>query len=70
MVVGTLGSTLALDQVFARLRQNLDRDVVKFPELLGDTAGGLGSIIESKGGTLVFCTGYLDRENCYQRVGH
>lgn len=47
---------------------NLDRDLLKFPELTADTLGGMHSILESKGSSLVFCVGYLENQNCYRKV--
>ena len=47
---------------------NLDRDVAKFPELLQDTLGGGGGLIETHNGTIQFCVGYYDGENCYQKI--
>jgi len=48
---------------------NLDRDLVKFPELAADTG-----LVVSTGfdvfsiDTVTFCTGYLPDEHCYKRV--
>ena len=47
---------------------NLDRDLLKFPELLTDTTGGMSVIVERRNGSFGFCTGYLEGENCYSRV--
>lgn len=51
---------------------NLDRDLVKFPELLQDTiSNGFGYIWRKKG-TLEFCVGYaavdLPNQNCYRKL--
>lgn len=47
---------------------NLDRDLLKFPELTADTVGGMHSILGSNGGSLEFCVGYLEGQNCYRKV--
>jgi hypothetical protein len=50
---------------FSSFFLNLDRDLEEFPELLSDTLGGISVILENDG----FCTGYLQGENCYRRLG-
>ncbi len=47
---------------------NLDRDIVAFPELLADTSMSMEVQIERNGGQFKFCTGYLNNQNCYQKV--
>jgi hypothetical protein len=47
---------------------NLDRDISKFPELLQDTASNGGGWIDTKHGTIEFCVGYHQNENCYRKV--
>ncbi len=47
---------------------NLDRDIIKFPELLKDTLGGGGGLLETRSRTIRFCVGYYQGENCYQKV--
>lgn len=47
---------------------NLDRDVSKFPELLQDTSGGGGGLIETRKGVIGFCVGYHENENCYKKI--
>jgi len=47
---------------------NLDRDLLKYPELVMDTDRVESSILESSGGSLKFCVGYLEGQNCYQKV--
>ena len=51
---------------------NLDRDLVKFPELIKDTLGGGSFILEKIDGKIGFCTGYasasLPNQNCYHKV--
>jgi hypothetical protein len=47
---------------------NLDRDLLKYPELVSDTALKLSVELESLGGSVGFCTGYYDGKNCYRRI--
>lgn len=51
---------------------NLDRDLVKFPELVNDTLGGAELNLERKNHTIKFCTGHfsasLPDQNCYQKI--
>lgn len=47
---------------------NLDRDISKFPELLQDTSGGGGGLIEIRKGVIEFCVGYHENENCYKKI--
>ncbi|MFL5765990.1 MAG: hypothetical protein ACJ77K_18745 [Bacteroidia bacterium] len=55
---------ISLDSYFF----NLDRDIVKFPELLQDTVGSGGGHLETKNGVIQFCVGYYYEDNCYQKV--
>lgn len=47
---------------------NLDRDVAKFPELLQDTSGGGGGLLGTHNGTIQFCVGYYETDNCYRKI--
>lgn len=47
---------------------NLDRDIVKYRELVQDTLGGGGGLLENKKGIIQFCVGYHEGENCYQKI--
>jgi len=47
---------------------NLDRNLLKYPELIADTDRVESSILESNGGSLEFCVGYLENQNCYRKV--
>lgn len=47
---------------------NLDRDLIKFPELVEDTIGGWSHMIERRKGGIEFCVGYLLYQNCYQKL--
>lgn len=47
---------------------NLDRDLVKFPELVSDTNMAVNTYFETRKGVIVFCVGYFDNENCYRKV--
>jgi hypothetical protein len=47
---------------------NLDRDIIKFPELLSDTSDNGGGWIDTKKNNIQFCVGYNEGENCYQKV--
>jgi hypothetical protein len=50
---------------------NLDRDLVKFPELVNDTLGVALLNLEKNKGKIGFCTGYysasLPNQNCFQK---
>ena len=50
---------------------NLDRNLVKFPELVEDTLGGGSFNIERNKGKIEFCVGYysedLPNQNCYKK---
>lgn len=50
---------------------NLDRDLVKFPELVNDTLGGSLLNLEKNKGKIRFCAGYysasLPNQNCFQK---
>jgi hypothetical protein len=47
---------------------NLDRDIVKYPELLFDTTSGVSASIERQHGTVRFCVGYNEFANCYEKL--
>lgn len=47
---------------------NLDDDLIKFPESVKDTTGGRSAILETDNGTIQFCVGYYQGENCYQKI--
>lgn len=55
--------------VFADFFMNLDRDLVKFPELLNETYGHFEISINKNSQGLYFCTGYED-DYCYQKVSN
>lgn len=47
---------------------NLDDDLIKFPESISDTSGGWRGDAEYRNGSIQFCVGYYEGENCYQKV--
>jgi len=47
---------------------NLDKDIIKFPQLLSDTLNDGGGWIETKSGNIQFCVGYQIGENCYRKI--
>lgn len=51
---------------------NLDRDLVKFPELLNDTVSNGIGYIGVNSGKIEFCVGHysadIPNQNCYKRV--
>ncbi len=47
---------------------NLDRDLSKFPELIEDLGYHMNVFIYNQSGSLEFCTGYYEGENCYRRI--
>ncbi|WP_133256895.1 hypothetical protein [Hymenobacter edaphi] len=51
-----------------RFYLNLDDDLVKFPELVQDTAGGVNTYFETQNETIKFCIGYESDENCFYKV--
>lgn len=53
--------------VFADFFMNLDRDLVKFPELLNEPYGHFETSIDRNSQGLYFCTGYED-DYCYQKL--
>jgi len=56
--------SLKIDSYFL----NLDRDLVKFPELVNDTSMTITTNFEIRNRVIQFCVGYHDGENCYQKV--
>lgn len=57
-------STITFNSFFL----NFDRDIVKFPELLKDTAMELSVEVSKRSGRIYFCTGYFDDESCYNKI--
>ena len=49
---------------------NLDRDLVKFPELIDDFFDYAEFALEKKKGIVQFCTGYDDGEGCYIKLNN
>ena len=47
---------------------NLDRDLIAHPELLSDTGMLMETNMETDNGSLRFCTGYLENQNCYRKI--
>lgn len=51
---------------------NLDRDLIKYPELMEDTVSNGNGYVGLKNGTIEFCIGYfsadLPDQNCYQKI--
>lgn len=56
---------------FSSYFHNLDRDLIKFPELAIDTIGSWSHTIERSKGKIEFCVGYysadLPNQNCYRK---
>jgi hypothetical protein len=56
---------------FSSYFHNLDRDLIKFPELVTDTIGSWSHMIERSNKRIEFCVGYysadLSNQNCYQK---
>ena len=47
---------------------NLDDDLVMFPSNVSDTTGGWRGSLETRNNKIQFCVGYLQGENCYQKI--
>jgi hypothetical protein len=47
---------------------NLDDDLVKFPDNVRDTSMVIIKNLETQNGTIQFCVGYYEGENCYRKI--
>lgn len=53
---------------FNSFYQNLDDDLIKFPISVKDTSMEVITDIESRSGSIQFCVGYYEGENCYRKI--
>jgi hypothetical protein len=56
--------------VFDGFFLNLDRDLVKFPDLVKDTDMAMDTYFETRKGVIGFCVGYFAEidTNCYRKI--
>ncbi len=47
---------------------NLDDDLIKFPDNVRDTSMVIIKNLETRTGSIQFCVGYYEGENCYRKI--